>query len=99
MWALRHKNRRYTLTKSSISIGQGRECDVVIQVSVRNGLREGLRASKVVFVWIKRPQLSQISLTSQFTIPLMLTNPLTSRNFNVLYGHDAFDVLRFILGL
>ena len=35
MWALRHKNRRYTLTKSSISIGQGRECDVVIQVSVR----------------------------------------------------------------
>ena len=35
MWALRHKDRRYTLTKSSVSIGQGRECDVVIQVSAR----------------------------------------------------------------
>jgi len=35
MWALRHKNRHFTLSKSSISIGQGKECDVVIKVSVR----------------------------------------------------------------
>ncbi|XP_065920916.1 centrosomal protein of 170 kDa-like isoform X2 [Dysidea avara] len=31
MWALRHKDRHYRLSKSSISIGQGRECDVIIQ--------------------------------------------------------------------
>lgn len=48
MWALRYKDRRYTLTKSSVSIGQGRECDVVIQVSARVCFRSLTRKRPLV---------------------------------------------------